>query len=438
MITRRSIGLLAGTLTLAGGLLGAHAGTASAHSSALYQRYAGTRYAFQLVASPHDPTFTQLLGINDSQAIAGYDGSGQTVDGVLHPNKGLTLRLPSAFTSENYPNSAQTQVIGIDNHGDTDGFYIDQAGVTHGFLDKGGTFTTVDLPGTPFNQLLGLNNHDQEAGFFQDAQGQNHAYVRDAHGNFVVPPIPNSTATGINDQGVVVGFTQSTTTTSDGFVLQNNTLRTIDVPGSTFTQPLGENNEGQVVGTYNDAAGTSHGFVYQHGHFQTVDVPGGSATVINGINDIGRIVGFFTDAAGNTVGFVGMPTSARVVTLVASLLGKNEVPGPGDSAGGGTAILTLDARRDTIGYTIALGGLHGMITMAHIHQGVAGASGPVVVPLQAPVQGSLTGSVTVSSSTLKAIEQNPAGFYVNVHTTTLPAGAARGQLALVGSTPSGL
>jgi hypothetical protein len=184
-------------------------------------------------------------------------------------------------------------------------------------------------------------------------------------------------------------------------------------------------------GTFNDANGTTHGFIWHNGAFQTVDVPGSTSTVINGINTEGRIVGFFVDAAGNTIGFVGTPTNANPVALVASLLGKNEVPGPGDTAGGGTALLTLDSSRNTVTYTIAVAGLQGTITMAHIHQGAAGAAGPVVVPFMAPTQGSITGSVSVSHSLLESLAQNPAGFYVNVHTTTIPGGAARGQLATV-------
>ncbi len=48
----------------------------------------------------------------------------------------------------------------------------------------------VDLPVTPFSHLLGLNNRGQEVGYFQDAAQQNHAYIRDAHGNCLVPQSP--------------------------------------------------------------------------------------------------------------------------------------------------------------------------------------------------------------------------------------------------------
>jgi hypothetical protein len=261
---------------------------------------------FQRVASPQDPTFTQLLGINDHGTIAGYYGSGAT---PANPNRGFTLRLPNTFTSENFPNSAQTQVIAIDNRGDTGGFEVDQAGTTHGFLKRlHGSFQTIDLPGTTFNQLLGLDNQGRAAGYFQDANGVNHAWTRDAHGSFVVPPIANSQATGINDQGVLVGFTQPTATSSSGFILRDNHVQLLNFPGSVFTQALGENDRGQVVGLYNDAAGTPHGFIFQRGAFRTVDVPGATSTVVNGLNNAGRLVGFFTDAQGNTIGFVGTPT----------------------------------------------------------------------------------------------------------------------------------
>src|SRR6266436_1384034 len=75
-------------------------------------------FRFQTVNFPGD-TFTQLLGINDFEMIAGYHGA--TV------NQGFVLTLPNNFTPENFPNSAQTQVIGINNRGYTDGFYIDTA-----------------------------------------------------------------------------------------------------------------------------------------------------------------------------------------------------------------------------------------------------------------------------------------------------------------------
>jgi hypothetical protein len=124
---------------------------------AISAREKENRFTFQTVIFPGD-TFTQLLGINDFEGIAGYHGA--------NVNKGFVFTFPNTFTPENFPNSAQTQVIGINNRGFTDGFYIDNAGITHGFLDINGTFTAVDFPPFTLNQLLGLNNFDQAAGYY--------------------------------------------------------------------------------------------------------------------------------------------------------------------------------------------------------------------------------------------------------------------------------
>src|SRR6266853_6527806 len=158
------------------------------------------RFNFRTIIFPDD-TFTQTLGINDFDTIAGYHGTAV--------NKGFVFSFPNNFTLENFPNSVQTQVIGINNRGFTDGFFIDVAGTTHGFLDIDGNFTTVDFDGTTFNQLLGLNNFDQAAGYFMDAAGICHPYIFDNNGKvflLIIIPLPTGStasaqATGINDRG---------------------------------------------------------------------------------------------------------------------------------------------------------------------------------------------------------------------------------------------
>jgi probable HAF family extracellular repeat protein len=266
--------------------------------------------ALRGISFPTDPRFTQLLGINDHGVIAGYHGDENT---EMTPNQGFTLQIvdnQNQFTNENFPNSVQTQVIGIDNAGDTVGFYIDTAGATHGFFKaKDKDAVTVDLPGTTFNQLLGINNKGQDAGYFQDAAGLQHAYVRQKDGSFLVLslPQPSSQATGVNDKGTVVGFMQTSPqdTKSTGYILKNGKLTELQAPGSTFTQALGVNNSDDVVGFYNDANGVTHGFVYDNGNWETVNGPNAVSTVINGINNHDALVGFYMDQNNNTIGLLG-------------------------------------------------------------------------------------------------------------------------------------
>jgi hypothetical protein len=235
---------------------------------------AAQQYAFHKVVFPND-TFTQLLGINDFDVIAGYHGQ--------NINKGFEFSLPDTFTSENFPASTQTQVTGINDNFKTSGFFIDGSGVTHGFLrTAGGTFLTVDYPGTGFNQLLGLNFRSQAVGYYADSPSftVDHAYIYDANGGVFLPIINplsvNSQATGINNEQVVCGFYVDSGGTTHGFMLNAGTLTTLDFPGANFTQALGLNDNGQVVGVYstNNGAAPMHGFVYniayKHYHRSTI------------------------------------------------------------------------------------------------------------------------------------------------------------------------
>src|SRR5271167_1713357 len=64
--------------------------------------------SFTNIIDPLNPTFTQALGINDANEIAGY-GNGTTFNG-------FTLTLPSSFTRLNVAGAdGGTQVIGISN-----------------------------------------------------------------------------------------------------------------------------------------------------------------------------------------------------------------------------------------------------------------------------------------------------------------------------------
>jgi hypothetical protein len=284
-------------------------------------------YTFETVTYPHD-TFTQLLGINDSDEIAGYHGANTSAS---NPNKGFTLVLPDSFTSENFPKSVQTQVTAINDRAPTPitvGFYIDSAGRTHGFEYNGATYLDVDYPGEPFNQLLGQNNSHQAVGYYSTnlaGTEPDHAYIYDecvntscptGSGVFEVLTIPDSDggaqATGINDLGNVCGFYIDSAKNMHGFLLVGGSFTTLNFPGTTgTTAAFGINNENKVVGSYTDSSGGSHGFVYtissKSWQGPIDELPDGvGTTVVNGINDKGKLVGFFGTSPINT-GFVATP-----------------------------------------------------------------------------------------------------------------------------------
>lgn len=113
------------------------------------------------------------------------------------------------------------------------------------------------------------------------------------------------------------------------------------------------------------------------------------------------------------------------------LSGMNEVPGPGDTDGTGSAAVTLDMTNGQVCYNVSVQNVALPATGAHIHRGAAGESGPVVVPFDAlpDANGTAVSCVLVDGALLQEIAANPAGFYVNIHTSEFPDGAVRGQVS---------
>ena len=274
-------------------------------------------FSFRTLDDPGDPTFNQLLGINDSGVIAGYFGSGD----AGHPNKGYTIAPPyTNFNNENFPKSAQTQVTGINAGGQTSGFWANTnlgggADNNFGFI-KTKKFIQVNDPlagGTPLiNQVLGINSHDNAAGFYVDANGVSHGYAFQlSSGKFTPVKVPHASsvaATGINDNNLICGLYTNGPTTF-GFVKPETggTAISFRVPHAVVTQLLGINNSGQTVGFYAGKNGITHGLYYNpgDGQWQAVNDPDGAGgTVVNGLNNKNQLVGFYTDGAGNTHGMI--------------------------------------------------------------------------------------------------------------------------------------
>jgi hypothetical protein len=109
------------------------------------------------------------------------------------------------------------------------------------------------------------------------------------------------------------------------------------------------------------------------------------------------------------------------------LAGSAEVP-KGAPKGSGSAVVTFHGK--TLQVCWRFSHLHGFTgaTFAHIHKGGKGASGPIVVPLSTGKTFLHKGCVKSSATLIKAMEKDPHGYYVNIHSKKYPGGAVRSQL----------
>jgi hypothetical protein len=144
------------------------------------------------------------------------------------------------------------------------------------------------------------------------------------------------------------------------------------------------------------------------------------------------------------------PSATAPLVFGAELSPASEVPAitNGEAGARGAVQVTMNVTRDSAGaitaatarFEIQVAGLPTDTTFvgAHIHPGVAGVNGSVIVNTTLSggtpptlVNGTATWSfpnIVVSPTVAQQLIDNPSAFYFNVHTFTNPGGMARGQL----------
>jgi len=123
----------------------------------------------------------------------------------------------------------------------------------------------------------------------------------------------------------------------------------------------------------------------------------------------------------------GQIAPSGVEVSVIALSGDNEVP-PVMEAGSGTAYVTLNRSSSMLSINIATA-TDTAATAAHIHGGLAGENGDVLLPLVQDTSDASLFSVSsvVDQEVIDAIDAD--GAYLNVHTTANPTGEIRGQIS---------
>ena len=113
--------------------------------------------------------------------------------------------------------------------------------------------------------------------------------------------------------------------------------------------------------------------------------------------------------------------------------------------GSGLALVTLNPGQNEVCWQVSVAGLTAPVFASHIHKGGPDVNGPIVVPFfntgpSTPSSATLFSGCTenVDRALIEDIQDNPAGYYVNVHTSCggqppscgpfFPGSAVRGQL----------
>jgi hypothetical protein len=128
-------------------------------------------------------------------------------------------------------------------------------------------------------------------------------------------------------------------------------------------------------------------------------------------------------------------------TFTATLSGDNELP-PVDTEATGEATIVIDVEALSVCWEMSAANLEedDAFTVSHIHVGTADVEGGVVVNLDLELSGTEFTSEgctedELDAALLQAIVDDPAGYYVNVHSEMHGPGVIRGQLAAVAEAP---
>jgi len=129
---------------------------------------------------------------------------------------------------------------------------------------------------------------------------------------------------------------------------------------------------------------------------------------------------------------------AERASLRVTLTGIQEVPGPGDADGTGSAEIRVDSGEDQLCWDLHARQVD-VVTAAHIYRGAAGIVGSPIITLTTPdADGHSRGCLAIDDAMVRELAMRGHEYYVNVLTEAHPEGAIRGQLRGGSTRPRGL
>ncbi len=257
---------------------------------------------------------TPTLQLNDNEVAAYQSGTGTdalTFTYTVQPGDNtndlqvIGLNLPNGATIEDGAGNALTGSVAQDL-----ALQIDTTPPTVIGLYA---FTTVqDPPAQDANNTspTGINNEGQIVGWYQGGSSSYYGFVYSggSYTNFYGDNgTPFTFALGINDEGQVVGE-YNTGSSERAFLYSGSSYTTIEGPqGAISSNATGINDVGQILGNYSDSNNYGRGFIYSGGTYTIINDPLAgpeNGTVVAGINEGGQIVGNYADSNNVENGFL--------------------------------------------------------------------------------------------------------------------------------------
>ena len=129
---------------------------------------------------------------------------------------------------------------------------------------------------------------------------------------------------------------------------------------------------------------------------------------------------------------LALTASAQIVEFRATINSAQEVP-TNSSPAVGSAIMIYDVAANTFDLVVSISNFSNTLSASHIHEGLAGANGPVVTNFGG--EAVYTRNGTTLTATFRGVTHGGAkltllqnGAYLNFHTSAFPGGEVRGQL----------
>ena len=221
------------------------------------------------------------------------------------------------------PGATETDSYAINNAGTIAGDYVDSSGTQHGMIlsakrkltsfDNKKCQNTGGVTGS--TAVFGINKANAVAGWCLSTQTGlpiSWVYSNKKFTTIAFPKAPQTVATGINDNGDVVGFFADSAGTAHGFVYANKKYKQLNVKGATETAAWAIDNAGDIT-VYTGSSYSSGtvscpctSFLFKGKKQIQISDPNASSTgtVVHAVNNKGDIDGTYYTSSGGTSGFL--------------------------------------------------------------------------------------------------------------------------------------